>query len=156
MKNVYLNLVNTLSNYPKLATIGNKTITKTKSENFAFGTKLYATSGEINHLPNNVLQLKFIEEYYGKYKDDYYFQKSPFFKKITETVPFNGEKGVLITRADGKGLITETKVNADGIRQYKIEKQISKDGKNIDCTKYVYNNNGTKPTIISGWIKPIG
>ncbi len=156
MKNVYLNLVDTLSNYPKLATIGNKTITKTKSENFALGTKLYAASGETNHLPDNVLHLKFVEEYYGKYEDGYFFQKSPFFKKTTETIPANGENGVLITRADGKGLITETTVNTNGIRQFKIEKQISRDGKNIDYTKYVYNNSGTKPTIVSSWVKQIG
>jgi len=148
MKNVYLDLTRAVDRLPKL---------KTVNKSFADGMKEYWVSSEAEFVPNcEKVQLKLVEEYFGKYKDGKCFEELPFFKKITETKPSYGDRGLVITRSNGKGLSTETTVNSEGIRQYKVEKRLNKDGTHYNCTRYIYNENGTKPTIISSWVKPVG
>ena len=157
MKNVYLDLTRTIDRLPKLRTVGNTTLSKRVSESFANGMKEYCISSEASFVPNcEKLQLKLVEEYFGKCKDGKHFEELPIFKKITETKPSYGDRGLVITRANGKGLSTETTVNSEGIRQYKVEKRLSKDGTHYNCTRYTYNENGTKPAVVSSWVRPVG
>ena len=150
-KNVYLNLVRTIDKYPKLAAIGNTTMTKTMTKDFANGLKQYSVSGEVTVVPKNKLQLQFVEEFFNKCKSGEYFEELPFFKKITETKPEYADRALVITRTNGKGLSSKTTVNSEGIRQSKVTKRLNKEGTQYDCVRYVYNDNGTKPTIISTW-----
>ena len=157
MKSAYFNLIRTIDSLPKLKKIGNATLTETVNKQFANEMKEYCISGEGRLVPNGEkIQLQLVEEYFGKCKDGKSFEELPFFKKITETRPSYGDRGLVITRANGKGLSTETTINAEGIRLYRVEKRLSKDGNHYECTRYVYNENGTNPSVVSSWIKPVG
>jgi len=157
MKSAYFNLIRTIDSLPKLKEIGNVRLTKTVNKPFANEMKEYCISGESRLVPNcEKIQLQLVEEYFGKCKDGKYFEELPFFKKITETRPSYGDRALVITRTNGKGLSTETTINAEGIRLDRVEKRLSKDGNNYEYTRYVYNENGTKPSFVSSWIRPVG
>jgi len=145
-KNVYLNLTRAIDRLPKHATIGNTTLTKTVPSEFSKGMKQYCVSGEKEYMQNCIPQLELVEEYFNKCSG--YFEK--VFSKITKTKPEYADRGLVITR-EGKGLRTVTTVNSEGIRQMKVVRRLSKDGTHYDCTRYIYNDNGTKPEILSTW-----
>lgn len=149
--NAYTKLERKIDKYPKLATIGNTTLSKTVTENFANGLKQYSVSGEGTFIPKCKLQFKLVEEFFNKCKNGKYFEELPFFKKITETKPEYADRALVITRANGNGLSSVTTVNSEGIRLNRVTKRLNKDGTHYDCARYGYNDNGTKPTVIATW-----
>ena len=157
MKNAYLNLTHKIYSLPVLDNGGNTRLTKTVAKLFSNDMKEYWVSGNARIVSDfENIQARLVEEYFGKCKDGKYFEELPFFKKITETKPTYGDRGLVITRANGKGLSTKTTVNSEGIRQYKVEQRLSKDRTYYDCARYLYNENGTKPAVFSTWVKPVG
>ena len=155
VKDVYLNLANTINKYPREPKIGNTLRTKIITKEFANGIKQYAVSGEATKVKKNKLQLQLIEEFFNKCKNGHIFEELPFFKKITETKPEYADRLLVITRANGKGLSTKTTVNSEGIRMFKVTKRLNKEGTQYDCVRYSYNDKGTEPIVFSTWTENV-
>ena len=150
----YLNLLNTINRIPKFATIGNTTLTGAMTEGFANGRKLYVASGQTTDIPDCKLQLKFLERYFNDCKDEAFIHKVPFFVRTTETKPQYADRALVITKANGKGTSSSvTTVNSEGIRQYRVTKHLNKDGDQFTCTRYVYDDNGVSPSVVSTWVE---
>lgn len=170
----YYTTLSRLRNLPERR-IGSYLLRETKTSQFAGQNKLYAISGDIEKSSNPLLpNLKMVEEYFtkvgsnakwfdrfpllkkifSKNKTENYFGELPIFKKITESVPEYADRGMRITRTNGKGLSTVTTLDENGIRGMKVKKQLSKDGTHFECTRYVYNEKGTEPTVVSQWTQP--
>ncbi len=163
-RNVYSNLAKTICTLPRFTTTDNGVITKTVRKNFANGLKEYSVSGAGNVLPNGNLHL-FMQESYRKSKVGAFFNKLPFLKKFTKTKsksfedfftkttstkPQYGDRALVVTKTNCKGVESTTIVNSAGIRQSRVTKKLNKNGK-YDYTRYVYNDNGTEPTVVSTW-----
>ena len=170
-RNVCSNLAKTICTLPRFKTTDNGVITKTVRKNIANGLKQYSVSGAGDVLPNGNLHL-FMQESYRKSKGGEakskigkFFDKLPFLKKFsktksksfedfftktTSTTPEYGDRALVVTKTNGKDVKSITIVNSEGIRQSRITKKLNNDGK-YDCTRYVYNDNGTEPTVISTW-----
>ena len=170
-RNVCSNLAKTICTLPRFKTTDNGVITKTVRKNIANGLKQYSVSGAGDVLPNGNLHL-FMQESYRKSKGGEakskigkFFDKLPFLKKFSKTksksfedfftktistTPEYGDRALIVTKTNGKGVKSITTVNSAGIRQSRVTKKLNKNGK-YDYTRYVYNDNGTEPTVVSTW-----
>ena len=151
----YLNFTKTICSAPVFARIGDTTLTKTVSKSFADGLKQHTCSGKIKVMPKGKSQFELIEGFYHKCKNGEYFEELPFFKKITETQPRFGDNALVITRANGKGASSTTTVNSEGVRLYRVSKNLNEKSGQYDCIRYVYNDNGTQPKIVSTWTEVV-
>ena len=170
-RNVCSNLAKTICTLPRFTTTDNGVITKTVRKNFANGLKEYSVSGAGDVLPNGNIHM-FLQESYRKSKGGEakskvgaFFDKLPFLKKFfktksksfedfftktTSTKPQYGDRALVVTKTNCKGVESTTTVNSAGIRQSKVTKKLNKNG-TYDYTRYVYNDNGTEPTVVSTW-----
>ena len=170
-RNVCSNLAKTICMLPRFTTTDNGVITKTVRNNFANGLKEYSVSGAGDVLPNGNIHM-FLQESYRKSKGGEakskvgaFFDKLPFLKKFSKTksksfedfftktistTPEYGDRALIVTKTNGKGVKSITTVNSAGIRQSRVTKKLNKNGK-YDYTRYVYNDNGTEPKVVSTW-----
>ncbi|MBR6127523.1 hypothetical protein IKQ21_07560 [bacterium] len=120
-----------------------------KGIDFAKGKKNYRLYGNIrNGLHNNISGFK-MTEVYKNIVDSHIL-----LKKETKPIKHCGDKAIRITRSDSKGNRTETIVDSNkGIKLWREVEIYNPKENNYICTRYIYNENGTKPTIVAQWVK---